>query len=234
MGTGKALKPRILCLHGGGTSSLIFRIQARQLQQLLHNHVDFVYHDAPFECRPGPGVLPTFEGAGPFFKWTSGDDEPPTDEGPFDFVTIDESIRRLRDEIGPFEGIFAFSQGVRVAATLLSRAQRSLDSPQGHELNDQNRDFRFAIFVGGTFPPLHDGEIPAPLQASAARIHLPTIHVLGSDDPFRLESLKMLNLVCEPKSTTIISFKGKHEIPSHCPDIKILADHIRKLVERRS
>lgn len=63
--------PTILCLHGGGTSSTIFNIQTIRLQRALSSNFSFIFLDAPFESPAGPGVLPVFEGCGPFYRWLS-------------------------------------------------------------------------------------------------------------------------------------------------------------------
>jgi hypothetical protein len=65
--------PRILCLHGGGVSGQIFRIQTARLRNALRDHFTFFFVDAPFPAEPGPGVLPFFEGCGPYYKWVGGD-----------------------------------------------------------------------------------------------------------------------------------------------------------------
>lgn len=63
-----APKPRILCLHGGGTSATIFAVQTIRLRRLLP-HFEFVFLSGPFASGPGPGVLPYFDGMDPYFRW---------------------------------------------------------------------------------------------------------------------------------------------------------------------
>ena len=58
--------PRLLCLHGGGVSASVFRLQMRAVYAQLRDKFRLVYADGPWLCEAGPGILPVFEGAGPF------------------------------------------------------------------------------------------------------------------------------------------------------------------------
>lgn len=51
--------PRILCLHGGGVTGDVFRLQARALIQAFKSRFRFVFVDAPFLCDAGPGISPS-------------------------------------------------------------------------------------------------------------------------------------------------------------------------------
>jgi hypothetical protein len=56
----------VLCLHGLGASSVIFRLQLTKLRFALKTNFEFVFIDAPNLAVAGPGMLPLFTGAGPF------------------------------------------------------------------------------------------------------------------------------------------------------------------------
>ncbi|KAL8724354.1 MAG: hypothetical protein Q9181_006865, partial [Wetmoreana brouardii] len=104
--------PCLLCLHGGGTSAYIFNIQTRRLQRALAKHFRFVFVDAPFECPAGPGVLPFFEGLGPYRRWI--------DENGSDEDKVRPLIRKtIAEDGGNFVGVLGFSQGARLALGLL-------------------------------------------------------------------------------------------------------------------
>lgn len=51
-----ASKPKILCLHGGGTNVDIFQFQARKLNLLIDRKFDLVTPRAFVDCGPGPGM----------------------------------------------------------------------------------------------------------------------------------------------------------------------------------
>ncbi|KXZ48398.1 hypothetical protein GPECTOR_28g805 [Gonium pectorale] len=101
------------------------------------------------------------------------------------------AVRAAVRELGPFDGVFGFSQGAGVAAALCalqqeSRRQRPRPAaPAGPPAEADEADaaagcdcgFRFAILASG-FPPavpeLHD------LLARVAPLELPSLHVYGS------------------------------------------------------
>lgn len=67
--------PQILCLHGAGSSGAIFKCQTRNIQAALRNRFEFVFADAPFESSIGPGMSPTFNDSGPFYRWHAGESQ---------------------------------------------------------------------------------------------------------------------------------------------------------------
>src|SRR5271154_2020825 len=68
--SGKLL-PAILCLHGGGSNSTVFKIQTRRLQWALNSQFRFVFAQAPHEGTPGMGMLPVFASCAPFYRWVT-------------------------------------------------------------------------------------------------------------------------------------------------------------------
>lgn len=56
----------ILCLHGAGSSSSIFRFQLAKLRLALKGHFEYIFVNAPNPSIAGPGMLPLFAGAAPF------------------------------------------------------------------------------------------------------------------------------------------------------------------------
>lgn len=62
-------RPRILCLHGGGTNAHIFRAQCRSLSYALAPHFRLAYAEAPFLSDPGPDVASVYADCGPFKRW---------------------------------------------------------------------------------------------------------------------------------------------------------------------
>ncbi len=168
------MRPKILCLHGSGTNAAIFAVQSRKLAALLAPHFDLVYVDAPLECGPGPGVLPFFEGAGPFRRWLF--DERPGDLSPSADAAGDERNRgeggeRERVDLhpaesmdfllatyrskGPFVGVLAFSQGAKAGMLLLRRVQEERAKPNARPAGRGERVLTlpdFMVAVCGTAP----------------------------------------------------------------------------------
>jgi hypothetical protein len=83
----------------------------------------------PFPSAAGPGILPFFEGCGPYKRWV-----PPTEkssanatkvgEGPSSMpVEVEDLVRttvqNIKSKGGHVVGLIGFSQGTRVVAGLL-------------------------------------------------------------------------------------------------------------------
>jgi hypothetical protein len=172
-----ALRPRIFCLHGHGTSANIFQIQLRRLESLLAPYFELVFVDAPFPSPPGPGVLPFFDGAGPFWRWSTGPPRPRP--GVLEGEALlgrdgmggrrreyDEERRIwnvvqsvLETEGGEWAGVIGFSQGARVAAGLLLLAQQYQQQQQRGRsalprIDKALGSLHFGVFLSGTQPPI--------------------------------------------------------------------------------
>lgn len=227
--------PRILCLHGGGTSGEIFQFQTRYIQKAMENVYEFVFVDAPFESDPGPGVLPVFEGMGPFFSWiTQSEDE--------DGSLVAQVIREKLDERGgPFIGVLGFSQGARVAAGLLLEQQEAWHR-QG---KFTDIDFHFGILLMASCPPLLPSfytagpaskptkeEQEAGAEKYAGTISIPSIHVYGRQDAI-ITSSKLLTKCFDPKTVNIFEFDVDHYLPRGDGDNKQIADAVLTISQSR-
>ncbi|KAF6828256.1 hypothetical protein CPLU01_08629 [Colletotrichum plurivorum] len=193
---GSSALPKVLCLHGGGTSARIFGIQLARLTRELSAHFEFVYLDAPIKTGPGPGVLPFFEGCDPFFRWVS--DDPATPAAEFQ-AQKDRAMALLKDfvrENGPFAGLVGFSQGARAAASLLLEEQR--EPFFGGRV--------FGLFICGTFPPF----VPCEDVVIAA----PTVHVIGLEDPWEPDSEELLGLCAKEGPRRVVRFPEGHHLPT--------------------
>ncbi|PGH23620.1 hypothetical protein AJ80_02401 [Polytolypa hystricis UAMH7299] len=177
-------RPSILCLHGSGTSAEIFQIQTIRLRRELDAHFNFVFLDGPIEAAAGPGVLPVFEGLGPYRSWMprqvedQRDPDSPCAVMPPETAAVLE--RAIQAEIARngrgFVGVMGFSMGARLAAGLLldqqqkqkleqqqdgggqseagSDPQRQQQQQQKKKTTADNHSFKFGIFVCGTLPPI--------------------------------------------------------------------------------
>lgn len=230
MSTEDSHLPRILCLHGGGTSSTIFTFQSRRLIKFLRPHFRLTFIDAPHECAPGPGVLPFFEGLGPYYQWISKNEE----EEEQVTERIEEALGKGDGEAGPFVGVIGFSQGARVAAGLLHEAQdRKEDGPK--------KGLRFGLLMNGSYPPLRQSSSPSTTLPRLSEhkqrewddqhegvIHTPSIHVHGSRDD-ALPLSKLLARCFDPSTTTVLEYDNGHHLPVSDDDTKVIADHVLKV-----
>ncbi|GFF28067.1 hypothetical protein IFM61606_10085 [Aspergillus udagawae] len=189
---------RILCLHGGGANSQIFRISCRVLEAQLASRARLVYVDAPFFAPPGPLITGVFTDWGPFRSWfppalgvgpdkgqgVAYIDENPTDAG-LVVEKIDQSLRAAMEEDdraggkGPWVGLLEFSQGAKMAASLLLRQQHEHEHGRSASLPV----FLFGVLIAGPAPfvslvPSPDQAIPLQLSPKSM-LQVPTIHVYG-------------------------------------------------------
>ena len=221
----KVSLPCLLCIHGGGTSASIFKIQTTRLQRALSGHFRFVFVDGPFECEAGPGVLPFFDGMGPYRRWIN-------EEG-FDEDKVRPLLRkRMAEDGGQFVGVLGFSQGARLALGLLHEKQE-MEPEAFYEL-------RFGVFICGTYPPLGLSSSlfeVAPIAQFESHswdekheniLSIPSIHVIGDNDPYRHKS-RLLAQCSEPSSASIMRFRMGHHLPVLPADTQRLADGILNL-----
>ena len=231
--------PRILCLHGGGASATIFKIQTIRLAHYLRPHFHLVFLDAPFPSPAGPGVLPVFESVGPYYRWT------PVKEGD-DVSKVRTVIRKAMIEEGdgmPFVGILGFSQGAMLASGILREQFQ-----RGAGLGGEDQKFKFGVCLVGGFPPLSldtrftatgdpyvfgTGKDDERLQDS---IGVSSIHMHGLRDPVLPNSQALARCYkdklpdgAQPDvedqriQKTVLEFDVEHHMPAGMPDSKTLA-----------
>ncbi|KAI8626897.1 serine hydrolase FSH [Xylariaceae sp. FL1651] len=189
------MAPKILCLHGSGTSGEIFRIQAIRLGRLLQHHFELVYIDGFIECPPGPGVLPFFEGMEPYKRWLTDVDG--QEQSPWPDL---ERLVEIFNRKGPFVGIIAFSQGAKAALHLLRWLEQ-----RGNQLD-------FAALFGGTVPFRRAIGTEGWAELIKPAVITRSIHVIGDEDPWRAESEALMEHFDKP-TRMLIRFPGGHHMP---------------------
>lgn len=215
--------PRILCLHGGGTSATIFKIQTRHLQRSLQSHFRFVFIDAPFESGAGPGVLPVFEGCDPFYRWTVPESQNHEQDQRHVRQVLREAIKNDEGD-GEFVGVLGFSQGGRMAAGLLA------DLEEGEATGLPY--WQFGVLICAGYPPLSmstsrlggakpkgevDGHGPLREPGEEEIIHVPSVHVRGTLDP-HLEKGRRLVKYFDEKTRISMEFVMGHHLPAAAGD----------------
>jgi predicted esterase len=200
--------PTILCLHGGGTNSTIFKVQTIRLQRALSSHFNFVFLDGPFTCPPGPGVLPTFEDCGPFLRWNKSPSDP----------SLPEETKKLIANAckeTEFVGVLGFSQGAKLAAGLLLEQQIR-----------KRRGFRFGVLLMGVSPPLVSGLTD---EEKATRIKVPSVVVLGKEDPWREEGQKLYDEFWEVGKASLLELEIGHRLPNVEAENRMIVEEILRL-----
>ncbi|KAI9746293.1 MAG: hypothetical protein M1818_000004 [Claussenomyces sp. TS43310] len=231
-------KPTILCLHGGGTNSIIFSVQLARLLRILYPYYNFIYADGPVPALPGPDVLPVFEGCGPYLRWVT---PASIEEGVRTSATraaeeraIDAVLAKaVEGHQGAIVGVMGFSAGAALATDLLLRKQARAEGgvvvdDADHDGNGNGngngadrawRDLEFGILLNGV-PSSWRGTGEGP------RIRFPTVHVHGLEDPW-LESSRVLLGDCFVQDVAkVMEFEGGHHLPNTGPD----NERLKKLV----
>ncbi|EQB55256.1 citrinin biosynthesis oxydoreductase CtnB [Colletotrichum gloeosporioides Cg-14] len=235
--------PRILCLHGGGTNSFVFKSQARSLIRQLGPHFRFVFTNAPFISDAGPNVLPLYKDCGPFRTWLpwAGAENIATDkEGVI--AAIENSLHQAMEDddgkgaTGPWVGLLGFSQGAKLCASLLFEQQlraHPIEPPHPNESKRCYKGWKFALLLHGIAPLValsEEGEGEGMQNADqilglfsegfrfeedkAKRLlTIPTIHVHGLLDPGLPLGRKLLSGYCSNKSASVLEWEGDHRVP---------------------
>nr|KMM68117.1 oxidoreductase [Coccidioides posadasii RMSCC 3488] len=246
--------PRILCLHGGGTNARIFRMQCRVLERTLRSTFRLVYAQAPFPAQPGPDVTSVYKNFGPFKGWLQATAQAHeysaqnVAEQIHDSVTAARCADNLLGATGQFVGLLGFSQGAKIAASILFAQQYGMGLSGGQF---DWPDLRFAVLLAGRGPlvwltpqaPMPHGVVdptsPAmlvqqPFLADDSDEHilrLPTIHVHGLNDPGIDLHRELLNQYCDPNSATLLEWEGAHSVPTKSKDVKAVVERIYSVAQ---
>ncbi|KAI1654251.1 serine hydrolase FSH [Daldinia decipiens] len=241
--------PRILCLHGGGTNARIFRAQCRVVSRTLEPYFRMVYAEAPYESGAGPDVLSVYAEHGPFKRWLRWLPEHPELEDENAVADINASLKDAMDAddqagaTGPWVGLLGFSQGAKIAASILYRQQirsEKLGSAQA------GSDWKFAVLMAGRAPIVNlDPEVFKSSMLSEASqvgltgapdlmemmsgnhiLKLPTIHVHGLSDPGLNLHRELLEEYCDPGTARLIEWDGTHRVPLKGADVQPLVEQI--------
>ncbi|RMZ82274.1 hypothetical protein DV738_g1895, partial [Chaetothyriales sp. CBS 135597] len=250
--------PRILCLHGGGTNARIFHAQCRILRAQLKSTFRLIFADGSFPSPPGPDVESVYADWGPFRSWVQ------ISNGRLDLDlnlgSIDASIAAAVDQddrlgaTGVVVGLLGFSQGARIAASLLLRKQQKQKHQEITGRGDEERtvvDPCFAVLLAGRGPLLcldpaagtgtggnpkinpgrqDSGSATAPAPAAEEiLLRLPTIHVHGLRDPGIEAHRDLLRKYCDRGSTTLVEWDGDHRVPIRTKDVAAVVAQVLQL-----
>ncbi|APA09954.1 hypothetical protein SS1G_05789 [Sclerotinia sclerotiorum 1980 UF-70] len=243
--------PRILCLHGGGVNAEAFRLQCRGLFRALNGTFRLVFPDAPYLSPADPGVLPTYAHLQPFRRWLRWRPEQPNPGPDVICDDLDMILREAMDgddalgATGEWVAIMGFSQGAKLAASLLLRQQL-----RAEKLGKANAgsDFKFAILLAGRAPlvaldPLLTDSLALAdadelttgafaqvtgsfLQGSDHVLTLPTLHVHGLKDPGIVNHRRLLKDFCKAGTTRLVEWDGDHRVVLRAADVAVVSNEI--------
>lgn len=247
--------PRILCLHGGGANAAIFSVQCRSLILKLSSNFRFVFVNAPYPCSPHAAITAVYgDSYGPCYRWLRYEDEHERVDAREASRAVLKQCRNAMDAdddagaTGDWVGLLGFSQGAKMAASMLWLGgwldPRPLPAPMGMDVR-----FRFAVLLSASAPivmldptgalkselPRHVdtadtvsmrfGDWPDNNQGEHA-ISLPTLHVHGRQDLLHPKQKKLVELYCKTGTTRVVQWDGGHRLPFKSTDVQMVADKI--------
>ncbi|PNY24383.1 Esterase LovG [Tolypocladium capitatum] len=244
--------PRVLCLHGGGVNAQVFRLQCRGLITRLAPSLRFVFADAPFDSDPHEAIVSFYGDCAPFYRWQRWQHDQPEVPGADVAALAVAACRRAMDEdagTGPWVGVLGFSQGAKVAASLLW-AQEKLGG-DGEQPPPLLAHFRFGVIMAGGPPLIRlDARVPAPRHVADAThlsldfddwpessdgehaLSIPTVHVHGLLDPGLERHRQLMQTYCKPGTAWLVEWQGDHRLPLKPRDVEAVATQILQLAER--
>jgi hypothetical protein len=252
--SGPADAPRILCLHGGGTNAAIFRFQLRSVLSRSSPNFRFVFVEAPFISEAHTAVAEIFADYAPFRRWlryTPNHPEIDDDEAAGKIV---ESCRKAIEEdneiaTGEWVGVLGFSQGAKIAASLLW-AQQVLEAKNDRAKPLLDVEFQFGVLMAGRYPVVRlSSDLPdSPYTSPAGQLSLevphlpesntgehtvkiPTLHVHGLADPGLEQHREMRDLWFAAGTSTLVEWDGDHRLPIKPADVDKVLEQIYALAE---
>mmetsp|Transcript_28844 Transcript_28844/g.69685 ORF Transcript_28844/g.69685 Transcript_28844/m.69685 type:complete len:205 (-) Transcript_28844:25-639(-) len=181
-------KSKILCLHGGGSNNEVTQFQTAGLK--LSSRADCHYLHAPHQAnRCYPGLQKFVDG--PFWTWSEASDSEQWDKSL-------ESIAEYCRKEGPFDAVFGFSQGAAIIT------QFSYPVIWKERFGFPSCPWKSAILACG-------GAASNVVNDHQVKIDIPSLHIMGSADPYLAESKALLEWWTAGSARTYTHQKG-HEI----------------------
>ncbi|KAK4247431.1 serine hydrolase FSH [Corynascus novoguineensis] len=215
-------------------------------------HFRLVYADAPFLSQAGPCVLSVYADWGSYRRWLRWADHQPSVDALRATGAIDEAVRSaiVCDDAlgatGDWVGILGFSQGAKVAASLLFRQQQRENNLATAVAIPS---FRFGMFFAGRGPlvaldPDHASSAGLPDAAALSGadvnannwdkrhvLRIPSIHVHGLKDPGIGLHRYLRDVFCEKESTRLVEWNGEHRMPLKNKDVEAIFESILSVAQ---
>lgn len=210
-----AARPLIICLHGSGSSAAIFHAQARRICSKLGSQFNFLFIDAPFQGPAGPGILPFFEDAGPYYYWFTNDGhDEQSREAEWNAIlsTLEGFLEGHGYRTTDVKGVMGFSQGALVSSLLLKQAK-------------VQRDMHWSALAYGILLCGGGGELGI---SKVGHLNVPSVHLHGLRDPYLVNGRRLLKCY-NPATATVVTHNAGHQMPTATDDVKRLADAIAQV-----
>ncbi|XP_071803823.1 esterase OVCA2-like [Asterias amurensis] len=203
-------KLKILCIHGYRQNAKIFRERTGALRKIIKKYTELEFISAPNKVQPSEGEEDLDQRGWWFstnestFKASQTSDVNP---GLEESLTV---VAQTIKELGPFDGILAFSQGAAFAAILCALQSRG----------DTRFPVNFVILVAGfrSLSSCHASYYVNPIS-------IPTLHVFGDTDGVipKESSESLLELFT---NSQVLNHPGGHFVPASSPQKKIYLEFL--------
>jgi len=151
---------------------------------------------------------------------------------------------------GEWVGLMGFSQGAKMAASLLFDQQ--VKEELGVNIGPRQTGWRFAVLMAGRAPLVSLSEYSSDIKGlqhpeqisegfenrddpnGMCKLKLPTIHVHGLKDGGLHLHRRLLEQYCEPDSATVLEWDGNHRVPIKTNDVRQIVDAILDVAQETS
>lgn len=242
--------PRVLCLHGGGVNAEVFELQCRAIISRLSTSLRLVFMQAPFISAPHPQIVSVYGDYGPFRRWLRWQPDHPEIEAEAAAGEIRYQCRRAMEDdpgTGGWVGVLGFSQGAKIAASLLW-TQQQVTAKFGAA--ESLTHFKFGVLMAGRAPLImldhRLQEMPHIVDAALLSseftdwpetnegdhvLSIPTLHVHGLRDPGTEQHQVLMNKYCQTGTTRLVEWDGGHRIPIKTHDVEAVVEKILELAK---
>ncbi|KAK1994699.1 hypothetical protein LX36DRAFT_660324 [Colletotrichum falcatum] len=133
---------RILCLHGRGSNTEIFRMQTAGIRSLLEPEYEFEFVEGRWPHLEGNWSLHTVDFSKSnlygFYNMLDIDD----------ILATENELRQVIEDHGPFDGLLGYSQGGSMAAQIAIRLL--IENPYA---TPQELPIKFLVLINSAVPP---------------------------------------------------------------------------------
>lgn len=242
--------PRILCLHGGGVNAEVFEMQCRAIIARLRPHFRLVFVDGPFLSPPHPDIVTVYGEYGPFRRWLRWKDDHEEIEADVATSKVISQCRKAMEQdrgTGDWVGVLGFSQGAKVAASMLWTQQEVVDR---FGPSESWTNFKFGVLMAGRGPIVSlDSRLEIPEYVTHAgasgadfidrpssndgahALRIPTLHVHGLVDDGLSFHQRLLEDYCREGTTRLVEWNGAHRLPIKSLDVEAVTSQMLQMAE---
>ncbi|DBA02946.1 TPA: hypothetical protein N0F65_005973 [Lagenidium giganteum] len=222
------LRPmRLLCLHGWRTNKHVLFQQTAGLREALGVNTEFLFLDGTFPASgPAQDLVQQFYGADTqYYEWWDAVKQPvPAADGSsrYLYTGMERTIDRVLLEVerrGPIDALVGFSQGAGLASILTAHLQQQCAPVP----------WKACVCVSG-FRPRSDQTEPL-FVPTGPPIQLPSIHVIGSQDPMAASAAKLVDCYADRGNAYRVRFDHQegHKFPTPALHQELYRDVARAL-----